>query len=280
VSVLAKAHAVDDLQELVRALERQLDLAQAAVHNERRIVDDLAHELRTSLTSQILVAEMALSSGGAAQTLPAQAQDVVCSMLDEARHMEQLISGLLTLARLRTRREAVQLQRVDVIAVAHSCVHTLQVLAQERGQSLEVVGNGKPMALAEPTMLRQSLMSIVHNAIEHCQHGAVIRVVIHAPAASSCCIEVCVEDDGPGIPLEQHAKIFDRFVRGQGGYRTGRGLGLGLAIAKAMTEAQGGTIRLDPAVSRGTRFLLALCAAIHDEPSRQRHRPKHRRRSV
>jgi signal transduction histidine kinase len=270
-SRVVEADAVDDLHELVRAINERLDRAQAAVQNERCIVDDLAHELRTSLTAQILAGEMALSSAEVAQVLPAQAREVVCNMLDEARHMEQLISGLLTLARLRTRRETVQLKRVDVLGVANSCVQMLQVLAEEKAQSLEVIGHGRPMAHAEPTMLRQSLMSIVHNAIDHCQRGAVIRVRINGRAASASGIEVCIEDNGPGIPVEQHAKIFERFVRGEGGYRTGRGLGLGLAIAKAMTEAQGGSIRLDSAVGKGTRFLLAFRAAANaPEPSQRR----------
>jgi signal transduction histidine kinase len=271
---------VDDMHELVHAINERLDRAQAAVQNEPCPVDDLAHELRTSLTAQILAGEMALSSAEAARALPAQAQEVICNMLDEARHMEQLISGLLTLARLRTRRETVQLRRVDVFGVANSCVQTLQVLAEEKAQSLKVIGHGRPMAHAEPTMLRQSLMSIVHNAIDHCQCGAVIRVRIHARAARGSGIEICIEDNGPGIAVEQHAKIFERFVRGEGGYRTDHGLGLGLAIAKAMTEAQGGSIRLDSALGKGTRFLLAFRAAANAHEPSQRRRMKRLRCSV
>jgi two-component system, OmpR family, sensor kinase len=262
-SRVVEAGAADDLHELVRAINARLDCAQAAVQHERGIVDDLAHELRTSLTAQILAAEMALSCPATARAMPAQVQEVVCNMLDEARHMEQLISGLLTLARLRTHRETVQLRRVDVLDVAASCVHTLQVLAEEKAQSLELIGHGRPMAHAEPTMLRQSLMSIVHNAIDHCHRGAVIRVRINAGAAGGSGVEVCIEDDGPGIPVAQQARIFERFVRGEGGCRTGRGLGLGLAIAKAMTEAQGGSIRVDSALGQGTRFLLAFRTAAN-----------------
>jgi two-component system, OmpR family, sensor kinase len=267
----------DDLHELVRAINERLDRAQAAVQHERGIVDDLAHELRTSLTAQILAAEMALSCPATARALPPRAQDVVCNMLDEARHMEQLISGLLTLARLRTRREAVPLRRVDVLDVAKSCVQTLQVLAEEKAQSLKVIAHGRPVAHAEPTMLRQSLMSIVHNAIDHCHRGAVIRVRISTGAGSGSDVEICIEDNGPGIPVDQHAKIFERFVRGKGGHRTGCGLGLGLAIAKAMTEAQEGSIRLVSTGGNGTRFLLAFPAAAavrsssHQRLSRRLH---------
>jgi two-component system, OmpR family, sensor kinase len=173
------------------------------------------------------------------------------------------------LARVRTRRQAIELQCVDVLDVAKSCVHTLQVLAEEKAQSLEVIGHGRPMAHAEPAMLRQSLMSIVHNAIDHCHRGAVIRVRINTGAASTSGVELCIEDNGPGIPAAQQPQIFERFVRGDGGYRTGCGLGLGLAIAKAMTEAQGGSIRVDSALGKGTRFLLAFHAAENARSSSQ-----------
>ncbi len=250
-----------ELPELIHAINDRLDRAQAAVQQERSVIDDLAHELRTSLTAQILSAEMALSGARGVEGLPSASREVVCDMLDEARHMEQLITGLLKLARLRNSCEAVELQRVDVVDEAQSCAQLLQVLAEQKRQLLTVIGDGRPFAQAEPTMLRQSLMSIVHNAIDHCQNGACIRVCISAATGPGHGVNVCVEDNGPGIPAERHAKIFERFVRGEGRYRTGRGLGLGLAIAKAMTEAQGGSIRLDSTVEQGTRFLLTFRTA-------------------
>lgn len=260
-SRIVETSTANDLHELVQAINARLDCAQAEVQRERRVVDDLAHELRTALTAQILVGELMLSRAATTPVQPARAQQAVCDMLDEARHMEQLITGLLALARLRTGRKSVQLRPVDVGHVAQSCVHMLQVLAEEKSQSLQLIGQGRFIAHADPTMLRQSLLSILHNAIDHCHCGAVIRVRINDRAGHALGVEVCIEDNGPGIPVEQQPKIFERFACGEGGCRTGRGLGLGLAIAKAMTEAQGGSIRVDSAVGQGTRFSLGFRAA-------------------
>jgi two-component system, OmpR family, sensor kinase len=267
---VSEVGATGDLRELVRAINKRLEFAQLAVQSERDIVDDLAHELRTSLTAQILSAEVALLCNDKAQDLPAQAEDVVCTMLAEARHMDRLITGLLNLARLRVRRDVVQLQSVNVLDVAKSCVQMMQALAEEKDQSLSVLGHGQPMAYAEPTMLRQSLMSIVHNAIDHCPPGAVICVRVGVSAHRKPGVEICVEDNGPGIPVEQRDKIFERLVRGRGGFRKDRGLGLGLAIAKAMTQGQGGSIRVDSQTGKGTKFVLTFCTvatALKPRPS-------------
>jgi signal transduction histidine kinase len=282
--------ADESLQELARAINEVLDRAHEPLQRERNLVDDLAHELRTPLTAQISLAETALAfeprdAAAAAAGPAADPRVLVHSLLEEARHMERLISGLLTLARLNAARDTVSLQPVDMVGMAQSCVETLRVLAEEKEQSLEVVHHGRPLAEAEPTMLRQCLMNIVHNAIDHCGTGARIRVRVsagfvrgrHFDPRHAVPVSVSVEDNGPGIAADQQPLIFQRFFRGgPGGCRKRRGLGLGLAIAKAMTEAQGGRIGVESTVRCGTRFLLsfkrasAVHEAIESRPSKPR----------
>jgi two-component system, OmpR family, heavy metal sensor histidine kinase CusS len=256
----------DELRDLNTVINRMLDQVQASMQRERNFADDVAHELRTPLTAQITRAETTMSL--LQRHGPADPHEAVHSMLDEARHMQRLITGLLTLTRVSTQSEAVALQAVDVVAVAEDCVELLQVLAEEKKQSLQVLCHDRPLAQAEPTMLRQALMNIVHNAIDHCGSGAQIAVRIAAasppqhgdPARAQ--VVVAVEDDGPGIAPDQLKHVFQRFFRGHGSRRprSERGLGLGLAIAKALTEAQGGCIGVDSVVPRGTRFVLSFSA--------------------
>jgi signal transduction histidine kinase len=254
----------DELRDLTCVINELLDRVQASLERERRFADDVAHELRTPLTAQITRAEMTASL--LHQQDSADPHEAMHSMLEEARHMQRLITGLLTLSRVATHSEAITLRPVDVVAVAEDCVELLRVLAEEKAQSLQVVHSGRPLAHAEPTMLRQALMNIVHNAIDHCGTGAQILVGVKSEPAqagdarSAARVSIVVEDDGPGIAAEQLGQVFKRFFRGGQRRERRAGLGLGLAIAKALTEAQGGRIGVEPAAQRGTRFVLAFDA--------------------
>jgi signal transduction histidine kinase len=252
----------DEIRDLSLVINRMLDQVQASLQRERSFADDVAHELRTPLTAQITRAETTMSL--LHRHGPADPHEAVHSMLDEARHMQRLVTGLLTLTRVSTQSEAVALQAVDVVAVAEDCVDLLRVLAEEKQQNLQILCHDRPLAQAEPTMLRQALMNIVHNAIDHCGAGAQIGVRITAAKASPhgesapTPVVISVEDNGPGIPPDQLKHVFQRFFRAQGSrrQRSERGLGLGLAIAKALTEAQGGRISVESAAPKGTRFVL------------------------
>jgi two-component system, OmpR family, sensor kinase len=244
----------DELRELTQVINGMIDRVQESFERERNFANDVAHELRTPLTAQIISAKLALTSRADNSN---NAVETVQSMLEDAHHMHRLINGLLTLTRISTHGELPTLVSVDAAAAVAHCVNTLQVLAEEKGQSLVAMSDANTRIQADPTMLRQSLMNIVHNAIDHCGEGARIVVRLRAGARDDDKGHalILVEDDGPGIPPELQAQVFRRFFRGAGPNRS-RGLGLGLAIAKAMTEAQGGTISLDAAHRRGTRFVL------------------------
>ncbi len=254
----------EEIRDLSTVINRMLDQVQASLQRERSFADDVAHELRTPLTAQITRAETTMSL--LHRHGPADPHEAVHSMLDEARHMQRLVTGLLTLTRVSTQSEAVALQAVDVVGVAEDCVELLRVLAEEKEQHLQIQCHDRPLAQAEPTMLRQALMNIVHNAIDHCGSGAQIHVRITSASASASPhgsqatnpVIISVEDNGPGIPPDQIKHVFQRFFRAQGSRRKRgeRGLGLGLAIAKALTEAQGGAIRVESAAQQGTRFVL------------------------
>ncbi len=273
---LPEAGPDDEIRELNIVINRMLDQVQASLQRERSFADDVAHELRTPLTAQITRAETTMSL--LHRHGPADPHEAVHSMLDEARHMQRLVTGLLTLTRVSTHSEAVALQAVDVVGVAEDCVELLRVLAEEKEQSLQIFGHHRPLAQAEPTMLRQALMNIVHNAIDHCGSGAQIGVrITQAPASrhggpSPPKVVICVEDNGPGIPEDQLKHVFQRFFRSQGSRRkrSERGLGLGLAIAKALVEAQGGCISVHSAVQQGTRFSLQLDPHLPQAPQKRR----------
>jgi signal transduction histidine kinase len=245
------------IRRRVAAVDEVLDRFHRVIVSQHQFTADIAHELRTPLTAQSLVGENAL----ARRCTSAELREVVGSMLEESKHMQRLIDSLLDLTRVAATTEAgpesaAQRPRtpLDLGELARNCVESLQVLAEEKGQRIELTA--RPVwADADPTMVRQAILNVIHNAIEHCQAGARIHVETARFARNHAMLRVT--DDGPGIALDEQEHVFERFYRRATAGRH-RGLGLGLSIAKAVLKSQRGSIHLRSEPGAGARFTLVL----------------------
>lgn len=244
------------LREAIGTEERVAHLEQVIVR-QHRFVSDAAHELRTPLTAQSLVGASVLAKQAASS---AELREAIVSMLEESKHMKRLVEGLLDLTRASlaspAKRDAShQPVALDLTALTRDCVESLQVLAEEKQQSIEVTATPGVCVDADMTMVRQALLNVIHNSIEHCPEGTNIWVATSHSSPNEALIQV--RDNGPGIRLEEQSSVFERFYRGAGSSRR-RGLGLGLSIAKAILCSQGGEIVLKSTPGEGCCFLLTL----------------------
>ncbi len=235
------------------ALDRFVVHVDGVLRQQYECLTDAAHELRTPLTAQTVVAENALSRAASEHDL----RDTVVSILEEAKYMQRLIENVLMLKRASAMHDAPGERRQaslhDLSAIAQGCVSTLMVLAEDKGQTLVLDLRGALWSRVDPTMVRQAVLNVVHNAIEHCPRGT--RIDVFTEQVGSGRGVVVVADDGQGIALEDRPRVFSTFFRGSRTTRQ-RGLGLGLAIAKAALNSQGGNIRLCDTGGRGCRFDL------------------------
>jgi signal transduction histidine kinase len=239
------------------AARQRVTHLERVVMRQHRFVSDAAHELRTPLTAQTLVGENVLARQTASR---AELNEAVVSMLEESKHMKRLIEGLLDLTRASLTgtsdtgitRQAVAL---DLSSLARDCVESLRVLAEEKNQIIETNVAAAVWVDADMTMVRQALLNVIHNSIEHCPDGTRIRVEV-APRMPGEGL-VRVQDNGPGIPMLDQRRVFERFYRGSGASRQ-RSLGLGLSIAKAILCSQGGGIELNSRPGEGCCFILSL----------------------
>jgi signal transduction histidine kinase len=189
----------------------------------------------------------------------AELREAVGSMLEEAKHMQRLIENLLELTRasvvgVADRKSAGDPQPVELGRLAQGCVESLQILAEEKRQRIEVTA-APVWADANATMVRQALLNVIHNSIEHCPPETCIQVTTARFSNNHAMIRV--KDNGSGIPLEQQPHVFRRFYRGPSATRR-RGLGLGLSIAKAFVKSQRGNIYLMSEPGAGCCFTLTL----------------------
>jgi signal transduction histidine kinase len=184
-------------------------------------------------------------------------------MLEEADRLASLVDRLLTLSRAETRQARLSRDVFELAALVDEVAGHLAVLAEEKGQSIEVVHDATPAAIADRLVLRQALINLVDNAIKFTPEKGRIRIRVSASERDAV---VEVTDSGHGIPADAAAHIFDRFYRVSEG-SSEAGSGLGLSISKTAVETNGGRLTLESSGPGGSTFRIAV--PRHTEPRAQ-----------
>jgi signal transduction histidine kinase len=178
-------------------------------------------------------------------------------MLEEVDRLTRLVESLLTLSRADAGH--VQLRRMDMslLALTREASSMVEVLAEEKGQRIDIDGNAGLIVSADRLVLRQAIVNLLDNAIKYSPKNTriVVRIDFSAPGRAS----MDITDEGPGIPYEHQPYVFDRFYRvDQARTRESGGAGLGLAITRWAIEAHGGKIDLASKHGTGTTFHVSL----------------------
>jgi heavy metal sensor kinase len=219
----------------------------------RRFSADASHELRTPLTALRSVGEVGLQR----ELDAAGCREVIASMLEESDRLTRLVDSLLTLSRGDARALSVVRERVELAQVAADVVEIIGVLAEEKGQTIELRTEKGLYAMVNPEMLRQALINVLDNAVKYSPPRGRIEVRVRRTERGEAALEV--QDQGPGIAREHRELIFDRFYRADPGRsREMGGAGLGLAISRQAVELNGGRIELESEEGRGCRFSILL----------------------
>jgi heavy metal sensor kinase len=248
----------DELGQLARVFNSTLARLEKAFEQLRRFTSDASHELRTPLAMIRSVGEVGLQKDGTR----ADYRDIIGSMLEEVNRLTSLIDNLLTISRADS--GYIQLHRtvIPVMDLAREAASLFEILIEEKSQHLVLEGDERARIEGDSLFIRQALVNILHNAIKYSPSGQTISVRVRNEEGSQVTIDI--QDNGPGIPLEDHAKVFDRFYRvDKARSRESGGAGLGLAIAKWAVEAHGGSIAVQSVPNHGCTFRIILTAATH-----------------
>ena len=242
----------DELGRLSTVFNDTLSRLQSSFDQMRRFTSDASHELRTPLTAIRSVGEVGLRE----KRGEAEYREIIGSMLEEVDSLSRLVDRLLLLSRAETGDALLTREDVNLTALVGEVVAQLEVLAEEKQQSIAIEGSTAAHWTGDRMVLRQALINLVDNAIKYTQSGG--RIVIRVVELGKNKV-IDVVDNGPGIPKDLRSRVFDRFYRvDKSRSRENGGTGLGLAIAKSAVEVQGGTLSLELSNGVGSVFRITL----------------------
>lgn len=220
-------------------------------------VANVSHELRTPL-SLIKSAAETLIDGAKAD--PVALERLLAIIDRHADRLTLLIDDLLLLAKLDSGRIALNLQPIAARTAVQQTLEDLAPKASHRAMRLENLLPEGLLVLADPDRLHQVLSNLVDNGIKYGRACGVVSV--SGRALDNGRVELCVRDDGPGIPAESRNRVFERFYRvDKARSREQGGTGLGLAIVKHVVLAHGGEVRVESEVGQGSAFYFTMPAA-------------------
>lgn len=283
------AERTRELSEANTALEASHQKLRELDRLKSDFVSNVSHELRTPLTA-IRMSVDNLLDGVVGEVAPSL-QRYLAKVKNNTDRLVRLINDLLDLSRIEAGRIELHPTTVPIVDVMQDVVENLRPMAAEKALEMSVSPTPSPLLVfADRDKLQQVLINLAGNAVKFTPQGGAITLSARAVAApedpanarsgvpdpsprdslspprlgSSAplqFVEVSVADTGEGIPPEELAAVFDKFhqVR-RDGRQKAHGTGLGLSIAKSLIELQGGRIRVESEVGRGSRFVFTLPA--------------------
>ena len=220
----------------------------------RDFVANVSHELKTPLSSIKAYAET-LQNG--AINDERHRGRFIAIIQEQADRLNQLITDLLSLARLEQGRTLMELRQVPVERVVEACMREQQRAADDKEISLVTQGTTpNTIVNVDEDGLRQVLVNLIDNAIKYTPQGGRVSVGWEQTPEQ---VEIYVEDTGLGIPADMQERVFERFFRvDKARSRELGGTGLGLAIVKHLAQSFGGSVEVQSTLGEGSRFTVSL----------------------
>lgn len=244
-----------ELREITDVLNEMLARLEAAFAAQTRFAADASHELRSPLSNLRGTVEVALRRPRS----PAEYRETLTVALAEVERLSRLVSVLMTLSRADSGQFALVLAPCDLAQIAAQAVAAHAARAAELSVTL-TLGEGDPLPVfGDVDRLRQALDNLLDNALRYAPAGSTVNLTAIREGES---FSLTVRDGGPGLSETDQTRIFDRFYRAdESRARQSGGLGLGLAITKAIAEAHGGRVEVQSAPGTGAVFTLVLPVA-------------------
>lgn len=248
---IVQAGPVDEVGTLVRSFNLMVERLEAAFDQQRRLLADTSHELRNPLTAIRANLEIIADSDG---------PDELCEAATEANgevlRMSRLVNDLLLLGQTDA-ADAVERKPVSLAPLVERIVERAQLVSP--GHEITALQLDAVQIIGDADRLYQAIWNLVENALRYTPPSGHVRLSLLQVNGLAV---IRVQDNGPGIAREHHARLFERFYRiDRARSRSTGGAGLGLAIVKWIAEAHGGQVTLSSQIGTGTTFEILLPVA-------------------
>ncbi|KQV81175.1 DUF4118 domain-containing protein [Rhizobacter sp. Root1221] len=233
-----------------------VDVAQSTIvqmESERlrhSLLAAISHDLRTPLAALVSMADTLAMTAGGGSGRPAE---IAQAMREAAFRMSSQVSNLLDMARLQSGQVQLRLQWLPLEEALGGAIRAMQSTL-DPGRVRVRLPNDLPLVHVDPALFERVLCNLLENAAKYTPPGTSIDV---GAAVAGDRIRIVLDDQGPGLPAQREEVIFEMFERGRKESAT-PGVGLGLAICRAIVEAHGGTIRGETRSGGGARFIIDI----------------------
>ena len=243
----------DEVVSLGRSFNILVTRLRQLEESRRQLLANLVHELGRPLGA-LLSAIQALSDG--AEQDPVLYHELVDGMNQETDRLQHLLTELASLHEQVLGTLELNRQKIDLTEWLPVSLRTWQEAAREKRLRWQVtLDKSLATIVADPVRLGQIIGNLVSNAIKFTPSGGEVTITA---ASEDGQVMICVADNGPGMSVEEQAKIFTPFYRGAHGRRFPQGMGLGLSIARDLVTAHGGKMEVNSAPGAGSRFTIWL----------------------
>jgi two-component system OmpR family sensor kinase len=246
IAARASLHRDDELGDVGRAFDDMADRTSALISSQRQLMADVSHELRTPLARIRVALELAAED-------PVAAKDVLTDVGTDLEEIDQLISDILTTARLDASEHSIQLSPMEVGELAENAIS--RFAARHPGRALEQQLAGTERSIdCDRVLLRRALDNLLDNAAKYSDAPVVLQIIPNGKA-----VTFAVVDTGIGMSPADLERAGTPFWRSDSSRtrKTG-GVGLGLALARRIARAHGGDVTLASKLGRGTTARLEI----------------------
>jgi len=240
------------LQRAKQVADQARASADQANQAKSRYISAISHELRTPLNSILGYAQLMGEDAG----IPPHRKQALSVIKRGGEHLLSLIEGTLDIAHIEAGRLTLNVKPLPFADFVHDIASLFELEAQARGLTFqyEMEGSLPAVVRADEKRVRQILINLVGNAIKFTAQGQVVMRVSYAREMAA----IEIEDTGPGLSQAEISRIFEPFARGQGAGGTAPGAGLGLTIAKMLTDLMGGQLTVTSIPGVGSNFRVKL----------------------
>lgn len=250
----------DEIARLGNMFDLMADSVEANRKLERRLVTDVAHELRTPL--------MAIQS-----TVEAMIDGVfepdeerLETLNSEVQRLSRLVDALLKLSRLESRTKPIEQKKVDLTEMLSAVVQTHQAYIHDARLNLEFEYDPHVYVFGDADLLRQATANLISNAVRYTPEGGTITIMARKGDLMG---QIVVKDTGIGLTPEEAKLVFQRFWRADSGRaRATGGLGIGLSVVKEIVDQHNGWVRVEGKPNEGACFTIYI--PLYSENSRKR----------